>query len=128
MNQNQLNSLVRTILKIAGTALAAHGLTVSANLVNSEDVFGLVVLLVGLLQSHQTHGAPASGPGSCPSPIAPCLEAGAPVLAEVTAKAALPSLFSAGGGGQPNVGRAPAATPPPATTPLVTLVTFRQDQ
>ena len=55
MNQDQINSLVRTVLKIAGTALAARGLTSTAQWVNSEDVFGLIVLLVGLWESHQTH-------------------------------------------------------------------------
>jgi hypothetical protein len=55
MNQAQINSLIRSVLKIAGTALAAHGLTTAASLVNSEDVFGLVVLLVAVWQSHQHH-------------------------------------------------------------------------
>ena len=105
MNQEQINSLVRTVLKIAGTALAAHGMTTSANLVNSEDVFGAAVLLVGLWQSHQTHadplikaitnfaagpapisGAPVSTPGSIPAAAthAPGSEPGAPVAPPAT--------------------------------------------
>jgi hypothetical protein len=60
MNKEQTDSLIRSVLKIAGTALAAHGLTVSASIVNSEDVFGVIVLLVGVWQSHQHHGAAAA--------------------------------------------------------------------
>ncbi len=57
MNQDQVNSLIRTVLKIAGSVLMTHGLTQYATLVNSPDVCGLAVLLVGLWLSHQTHGA-----------------------------------------------------------------------
>jgi len=56
MNEDQIDSLIRTVLKIAGTALMTHGLTGYANLVNSADMFGAIVLLVGLWQSHQFHG------------------------------------------------------------------------
>ena len=55
MNQEQIDSVVRTILKIAGTALMAHGLANYAKIVNSPDVFGLIVLLVGIYASHQNH-------------------------------------------------------------------------
>jgi len=55
--------MVRTVLKIAGTALTAHGLSVYANIINTEDVAGLVVTLVGMWLSHQTHAGPlATGP------------------------------------------------------------------
>ena len=57
MNQPQINSLVRSLLKVAGTVLTAHGLTSTATWINSEDVLGMVVLLVGLWQSHQVHGS-----------------------------------------------------------------------
>ncbi len=71
MNQDQRDSLIRSLLKLAGTALAAHGLTASAAWVNSEDALGAIVLLVGLWQSHHTHGSGSTGnlpvpPGNLP--------------------------------------------------------------
>jgi hypothetical protein len=56
MNQDQINSLIRSLLKIAGSVLVARGLTVYANIVNTEDVAGLLVGVVGLWQSHEHHG------------------------------------------------------------------------
>jgi hypothetical protein len=40
MNQDQLTSLVRTALKVIGTALITHGATTAANVLNGEDVRG----------------------------------------------------------------------------------------
>lgn len=109
MNEDQINSLVRTVLKIAGTALAAHGLSASASLVNSEDVFGAIVLLVGLLQSHQTHADPLAKAianfAAGPAPAAPT--------------SPLPTAASAQAGAiQPSTNSAPAP---------VTLVTFHEN-
>jgi hypothetical protein len=63
MNKDQVNSLIRSLLKIAGAWLVAHGLSEYASLVNSDDVFGLLVLLVGMWQSHQRHAMPVVGLG-----------------------------------------------------------------
>jgi hypothetical protein len=52
MNQDQINSLIRSLLKIAGTALAAHGLSTAASIVNSQDFVGAVLVGVGLIWSH----------------------------------------------------------------------------
>lgn len=55
MNTDQLNSFVRSVLKIAGAILVAHGAGKAAAIVNTEDVAGIVVTLVGLFMSHQQH-------------------------------------------------------------------------
>ncbi len=55
MNQDQIESLVRTSLKIVGSVLLTHGLTDQANLINSPDVCGAIVLLVSMWQSHKFH-------------------------------------------------------------------------
>lgn len=55
MNSDQLNSLIRSILKIAGAALAAHGLTKAASIVNAEDTIGVVLTIVGAVWSHYQH-------------------------------------------------------------------------
>lgn len=56
MNQDQLNSAIRTILKIVGSALATHGLANAASLFNTEDFIGLVLLIAGIIWSHYHHG------------------------------------------------------------------------
>lgn len=63
-NQDQFLSLVRSILKIAGSALTAHGLTQAASWVNSEDVTGVIITLAGLFWSHWEHSpdAPTTPP------------------------------------------------------------------
>ena len=75
MNQDQINSLIRSALKVVGGVLAARGLMASSNLVNTEDMAGLLIGLIGLWESHQFHraatGSPASSPlASNPSPLA----------------------------------------------------------
>jgi hypothetical protein len=55
MNQDQLTSIIRSILKIVGAILVARGLNVAANLVNTEDCVGLAVTLAGLALSHYSH-------------------------------------------------------------------------
>ncbi len=70
MNQDQTDSIVRTVLKIAGAWLLQHGLTTQASLVNSPDVCGLIVLLIGFWQSHQSH---ADSAGSTCAPHVPSL-------------------------------------------------------
>lgn len=56
MNSDQINSLIRSILKIAGAALAAHGLTKAAAIVNAEDTIGVAMTIVALVMSHASHG------------------------------------------------------------------------
>jgi len=64
MNTDQINSLIRTVLKVLGTALATHGLTNAAGILNSEDFIGLVLLIVGVISSHSWHSsAPDSNGG-----------------------------------------------------------------
>lgn len=63
MNQDQITSIIRSILKIAGSALAAHGLTNAANLVNGEDVAGVAIAVAGLVWSHYNHSStPSNSP------------------------------------------------------------------
>lgn len=72
MNQDQVSSAVRSILKLLGAALVAHGATKAAAWVNAEDVAGLAVAIVGLVWSFISHRAAAGtstgsvgeGPGS----------------------------------------------------------------
>lgn len=59
MNKDQLVSLSLSILKIVGSALAAHGATKAAAIVNSEDVIGIVTILIGLIASHIWNSTPA---------------------------------------------------------------------
>jgi hypothetical protein len=68
MNQDQLTSLVRSVLKIVGTALAAHGLSKEANLVNGEDVAGVVIAFASLVWSHYNHSAPPTPPQTAVNP------------------------------------------------------------
>lgn len=78
MNSDQLNSLIRTALKILGGILLSHGLTDAAGVVNSADGFGLVSLIVGLVLSHRTHQAPptSSTPPASGTPLMSLLAAG----------------------------------------------------
>lgn len=55
MNNDQLNSTIRTILKIAGAALATHGATKAASLINAEDTVGVLMTIVSWAWSHYTH-------------------------------------------------------------------------
>jgi hypothetical protein len=62
MNTDQINSLIRSALKVVGAALMAHGLTNTATIINSPDVLGLLLTLAGLLASHWQHAANTPGP------------------------------------------------------------------
>ncbi len=55
MNRDQALSITRTLLKVIGSALVTHGATKAAGLLNSEDVIGLILTVVGLLWSHFDH-------------------------------------------------------------------------
>lgn len=55
MNNDQIMSLVRSLLKLIGGALLAHGATKAAGWVNGEDAVGLILALIGFITSHVTH-------------------------------------------------------------------------
>lgn len=55
MNQDQFLSGVRTVLKLLGAALATHGATKAAGIVNGEDVTGLVLVVAGAVWSWYFH-------------------------------------------------------------------------
>ena len=69
MNQDQIDSAVRTVLKIVGTYLATKGLTEQAALINGSDVAGLITLLIGLWLSHQQHQTFTAPTNSAASPV-----------------------------------------------------------
>jgi hypothetical protein len=76
MNPNQIQSLVRSVLKLVGAILVTHGATAYAAILNTEDVAGLVVTLVGLYMSHEQHApkpVDAVGGGVANRPPAPAL-------------------------------------------------------
>ena len=62
MNQSQLNSAIRSGLKILGGILTAHGATSAAGLVNTEDLIGLALIVGGAIWSHFHHSDPGSPP------------------------------------------------------------------
>ena len=53
MNKDQVNSLVLSIIKIVGTILATHGAMKAANFMNSEDVIGAILAIVGVVMAHR---------------------------------------------------------------------------
>ena len=59
MNQDQIDSLVRSLLKVVGGILAAHGAVAVAGTLNSmntiELVSGIVTTLIGFYASHTTN-------------------------------------------------------------------------
>lgn len=70
MNQTQTSSLIRTILKVAGTALATHGLTTAGSILNSEDVIGLIIMAYGVILSHLEHDGDKTKAGNGNVPLA----------------------------------------------------------
>ena len=66
MNQNQVNSAIRSSFKIIGTLLAAHGAMKAASFFNAEDIIGAVLALVGLWASFNTHSCPPASSGTLP--------------------------------------------------------------
>jgi hypothetical protein len=59
MNKDQIVSLVTSVLKIAGAALAAHGATKAAAFINAEDVSGAIIAVVTVVYSHWYNATPA---------------------------------------------------------------------
>lgn len=68
MNQDQINSALRSLLKIIGSALAAHGLAQAASIVNGEDCIGVVLAVAGLVWSHFSHAPDAPPPPAAKLP------------------------------------------------------------
>ena len=87
MNQNQIDSLIRSVFKIVGAVLTARGMILYANLLNMETVIGPVCTLVGILSSLNWHKSPSS-PNSSSSGGA----------ASILLALALPVLFLTGCG------------------------------
>jgi len=65
VNQDQVASIVRSLLKTVGGALVAHGATKVGAFFNAEDSFGLVMTVIGFVLSHFTHK------DSPPAPVVP---------------------------------------------------------
>ena len=55
MTKDQVMSAARSVVKIVGAALVAHGMTKSATIVNGEDVIGVVLVIAGLFWSYYNH-------------------------------------------------------------------------
>jgi hypothetical protein len=59
MNQDQIDSIVRKVLAIAGGILSAHGLTAASTTINSTDVIqmvsGIAMCVVTFIASHQAN-------------------------------------------------------------------------
>ena len=75
INQDQIDSLVRTAAKIAGGILAAHGLTGAATALNSssveEAIGGLLLAVLGAWGSHKSNASPAQNQPVPPPPPSP---------------------------------------------------------
>jgi hypothetical protein len=69
MNSDQLQSLIRTVLKVGSGLLLAHGLTDTATVFNSPDVIAAITLIVTVIWSHYAHGANPPPP----PPVTPIL-------------------------------------------------------
>ena len=65
MNQDQIDSVVRSLVKVAGGILTAHGLTATAAIVNSQNVIellvGIVMAVAGFYASHTSNSVPPVG-------------------------------------------------------------------
>jgi hypothetical protein len=66
MNEDQANSLVRTLLKVAAGLFAAHGMQNTSTLLNGPDLTAAALLIVGLLWSHYVHSSPPLPGGGSP--------------------------------------------------------------
>ena len=68
MNDNQIQSLIRTALKVIGALLISKGYTAAGgtieNMVNMPDVLGLLTLGAGVAWSHLFHYEAGNPPGN----------------------------------------------------------------
>lgn len=67
MNTDQLNSFIRSLFKVIGAGLATHGFMTAANIVNSQDIIGLVLTAIGVLASHNWHKDTLTTPPPAPT-------------------------------------------------------------
>ena len=70
MNQDQLSSLVRSVLKIVGALLISSGVKGAAGIsdtLNSPDCIGLVMFIIGMAWSHYSHAGDSSTPPAAPA-------------------------------------------------------------
>jgi len=74
-NSDQMSSLVRSLFKIFGAALAVHGYATAAGLFNSETIIGAVAVILATVFSHLIHGSDPAGWNDTPNkpPGALCL-------------------------------------------------------
>jgi hypothetical protein len=74
MNQDQIDSLVRTFAKIIGGILIAHGAQQMATAINAPDVIeavgGLITAGISMYASHKSNAAPTT-PAAQPQPQKP---------------------------------------------------------
>ncbi len=66
MNTEQINSIIRTFIKVIAGLLAAKGLQNEATLLNQPDVTAAVLLLFSCVWSHFSHSSPPSINGGSP--------------------------------------------------------------
>lgn len=62
MNQDQVDSIVRKVLAVAGGLVAAHGFPAAGTALNTPDVLqlvaGVVMLVVPFISSHMSNATP----------------------------------------------------------------------
>ena len=75
MNNAQIASHIRTVLKFASGMLIAHGMTNTAGFLNAPDISGAIILFLTALVSHFIHSAP-----DAPTPPTPPCRPGLTVL------------------------------------------------
>jgi hypothetical protein len=72
MNQDQLDSLVRTILKMLSAILIAHGAQQMATIISTPDVIeaviGVVTAGVSIYASHTSNAPASSTSATTPTP------------------------------------------------------------
>lgn len=65
MNQDQIDSIVRKVLAVAGGLVAAHGFPAAGTALNTPDVVqlvaGVVMLIVPFISSHMSNATPPVG-------------------------------------------------------------------
>jgi hypothetical protein len=131
MNKQQVDSLIRSSLKIVGGLLAAHGYAKYASMVNCEDMAAILMALVGIFLSWQHHAIPSQAQLSDLRDLVMQFGQGREPDALDRINAELDQSIKSEGGGAnaiPARGTEPSAAPanpaPPAPAPKVTLVTI----
>jgi hypothetical protein len=75
MNQDQIDSLVRTLCKIGGGILAAHGAQQMATVINTPDVVeaitGIITAAISIYASHTSNATPTSNTPVVSQPQSP---------------------------------------------------------